>query len=326
MADQLKEKWNVAHEMLSLNKPSRMPFWGKDLKSIEYRPDLYHLGEMEQVERGRVAQTTDGKRKMTWDGGVWAVDAQEKYHTYEDVINLDPTKIAVEPVGAEMLGEMRRLFDGCAKTAFPIPLHYGTLVTRSVIEFGWEPFLEASAQEPERLGMILDRFGEASLAVVRGWCSIPGVEFMIVHDDIAATRGPIMSPRWYRKYVFPWYARIFAEIHARGRKVLYISDGNYAPVLDDILATGPDGLYIESSSMDPVEFMRRGGKDKYYLLKTENRTADLGTPEQIIAEVRLLKDLHAQYPGMFIYRGGGNPPPENLAAFEQAVQQDLVYA
>jgi hypothetical protein len=322
----LQDKWNLAHHMLSLKKPGRMPFWGKDLKSVEYRPDLYHLGEMEHVERGRVVQTTDGKRKMTWDGGVWAVDAQEKYHTYEDVLKLETASIEVEPVGQAMLGEMQRLFDGCAQVAFPVPLHYGTLVTRAVIEFGWEPFLEASALEPERLGKILDRFGEASLAVVKGWCSIPGVEFMIIHDDIAATRGPIMSPRWYRKYAFPWYARLFAEIHARGKKVLYISDGNYAPVLDDILATGPDGLYIESSSMDPGDFMLRGGSDRYYLLKTENRTADMGTPAQIEEEVRLLGDLHGQYPGMFIYRGGGNPPPENLAAFERAVQQYLVYS
>lgn len=61
---------------------------------------------MEHVERGG-QETAGGKRKVTWDGGVWAVDAQETYKS-DDVFALNPDAIPVEEVGPTMLAEMRR--------------------------------------------------------------------------------------------------------------------------------------------------------------------------------------------------------------------------
>jgi hypothetical protein len=231
----------------------------------------------------------------------------------------------VEETGPAMLGEMARLLAEKAGGCFPTPLHYGTLITRAVIEFGWEPFLLASAVDPERMGQILDCFGEASVAGVRGWAQIPGVELIVVHDDIAATRGVMMSPEWYRRYAFPWYARLFAAVHEAGRKVLYISDGNYLQVLDDLLTTDPDGLYVETSSMSPRQVLQRAGRDRLYLIKSDNRTIDFGTPEEITAELADLAALHMEYPGIMMYRGGGNPLPGNAEAFEHGYQDLLVY-
>ena len=325
MTTQLEQRIARLRKAINLQRPDRMPLVGQDARSCEYRPDLYHLGEMEHVERGQVATSKDGKRKVTWDGGVWAVDAQEKYHSADDVLNVALERFAPEEVGPAMLAEMRRIYNEKAAVAFVTPWHYGTLISRAVIEFGWEPFLLASALDPERMGQILDRFGQASLAVIQGWMQISELELLVVHDDIAGTRGVIMSPRWYRRYVFPWYERFFAAIHAAGRKVLYISDGNYAQVLDDILATGADGLYIESSSMNPRAFMQRAGRDKLYMLKSDNRNIDFGTPDEIRREVQEIAALHAEYSGMMMYRGGGNPLPGNAEAFEAAFQEFLVY-
>jgi hypothetical protein len=253
------------------------------------------------------------------------VDAKEKYKDYTDVLNVSLDLFEVEEVGDRMLGEMRRLFADMAKRAFPLPLHYATLVTRATIEFGWEPFLTAAALDPKKFARVLARFGEASLAVARGWAETEGVELIAIHDDIAATRGPFMNPQWYREYAFPWYRRIFAAIHERGKKVLYIGDGNYAPLLDDFLAAGPDGLYVETTSMDPAAFMRRAGRDKLYLVKTDSRHIDFGSPEDIRRELTTLRDLHAEFPGMMIYRGGGNPKPGNAEAFARGYKELLIY-
>jgi hypothetical protein len=183
----------------------------------------------------------------------------------------------------------------------------------------------AAAIDPDRFGRILDRFGQASLAVMRGWLETEGTELINIHDDIAGTRGVFMSPEWYREYVFPWYSRIFAAIHEKGRKVLYVSDGNYMSVLDDILGTEPDGLYIESTSMDPEELMHRAGKDKFFLIKSNSRNTDFGTPEDIYEELRKLRELHKEFPGMMMYRGGGNPRPGNVEAFDRYYQKLLIY-
>lgn len=314
----------LMRQVLARQRPDRLPC--STWQAIEYRPEIYHLGEMDHLPQvGEVEVSADGRRRFTRDGGVWAVGDRERYRTHEDVLAAAPESFEVETVGPPMLGTMATLARRAAMASFPWPWHYGTLVTRATIEFGWEPFLTAAALEPERFGHLLDCFGEASLAVVQGWSRTPGVELVIVHDDIAATRGPILSPEWLRRYAFPWYERLFAAVHEAGRQVLYISDGNVLPVLDDILAAGPDGLFIETSSMDPAAVMARGGPDKLYLVKTDNRAVDLGTPEQVREELQGLRQLHRQYPGMMMYRGGGNPTLAQAAAFEQAYRDLLVY-
>jgi hypothetical protein len=107
--------------------------------------------------------------------------------------------------------------------------------------------------------------------------------------------------------------------------VLFISDGNYSEILDDLLELRPDGLYVESSSMKPGDFMRRAGRDKLFLIKTNSLTIDFGKPEDIYKELAALRDLHQEFPGMMIYRGGGNPRPGNAEAFESYFRDLLVY-
>jgi hypothetical protein len=325
MNDELERRTTRMRQAIRLQRPDRMPFSG-DWGIIEYRKDVYHLGEPELVpEIGQVVLSKDGKRSYTRNGGVWAVGDGERYKDEKDVLSLDPEQFAVEQVGPAMLDEMRRLYAERARTCFPLPWHYGTLVTRAVLEFGWEPFLVAAAVDPRRLGVLLDRFGAASLAVARGWTEVEGVELIVIHDDIAGTRGVFMQPEWYRRYVFPWYRRIFETIHEGGKKALYISDGNYLPVLDDLLETGTDGLYIESTSMEPKVVMQRAGATKLYMLKSDSRNVDLGTAQEIWTELEKLRALHADYPGLMLYRGGGNPRPGNAEAFVRAYNKLLVY-
>lgn len=324
MPTPLEEKFARIRQVLRLERPDRLPCG--DTVTVEYRPDVYHLGDAEPLpEPGHIGRSKDGRRLVTRDGGVWAVDAKEKYRDEQDVLNVDLAQFEVEAVAGPMLSAMSRLLEEKARSGFPVPLHYGTLITRATIEFGWEPFLIASALEPERFAKILDRFGQASLAVAKGWARTDRTELIIIHDDIAGTRGLLLSPDFLRQYVFPWYAKVFSAIHETGRKVLYISDGNYSEALDSLLALGPDGLYVESSSMAPGDFMRRAGQDKLFLIKTDSRAVDFGTPEDIRRELAGLRELHQEFPGMMIYRGGGAPRPGNAEAFARCYDELLVY-
>jgi len=320
----VRESFECMQKALRLERPSRMPCG--DHAMVEYRPDVYHLGDRGPLPPpGKIGRTKDGKRMVTRDGGVWPTDARENYRDHNDVLDVDLNRFKVEEVGEPMLSVMERLLKERSEKAYPVPMHYGTLITRATIEFGWEPFLMAIALDPERFGKILDRFGEASLAVAEGWAQTDGTEVIVIHDDIAATRGLFIHPEFSRRYVLPWYDRIFSTIHKAGRKVLFISDGNYSEILDDLLELRPDGLYVESSSMKPGDFMRRAGRDKLFLIKTNSLTIDFGKPEDIYKELAALRDLHQDFPGMMIYRGGGNPRPGNAEAFENYFRELLVY-
>jgi hypothetical protein len=319
-----KERQQIFDDMVKGKKPSRFPM--DAVGYIEYRKDVYHLGEpAKDIKAGEVLTSADGTKKYTKDGGAWDISSKQKYHDYNDVINVDLNRFIIEDVGEEMLSEMQTLFDEKAKTHVPIPWHYGTLMSRSEIEFGWEPLLMASALEPDAFSEVLDRIGESSLRVVDGWSRLEGVELIIAHDDIAATKELIWSPDFLRKYVFKWYKKFFDKIHENGKKVLYITDGNYARVIDDILELNPDGLYCESASIDPEFVMGKGGPELFYLLKTNARTMDTGGREDILEEVLKIKSLHERYPKIFSYLGGGTVKPENRNIFNEYYEKYLIY-
>ena len=54
------------------------------------------------------------------------------------------------------------------------------------------------------------------------------------------------------------------------------------------------------------------------LIKTDNRAQDHGTPADIHAEMRTIRELWEDYPAISMYRGGGGLRPANVAAFDQA--------
>ena len=324
----LEAKYCRMRQVLNLERPDCLPLM-LNCASRQYRQAFYTKADPDEgakveIQEGEVRYSADGRTAYTRSGGMWRLGRKEAYRDGEDVLNTDLEPFEPESVGPEMRREMTRLHAEMAGEGFPNPWHYGTLVTRATIEFDWEPFLTAAVMDEERFDEILSCFGQASLAVAQGWARTEGIELITIHDDIAATRGPILSPAWYRQHAFPWYERIFQAIHAQGRKVLFLSDGNYLPILDDILALGPDGLYVESTSMDPELLMQRAGRDIFYLVKSNTRNIDHGEPEDVRKELLKLRELHQEYPGIFMYRGGSRKP-ECVAAFDRYYEEYLVY-
>jgi len=292
----------------------------------EYRKDIYNQGEpAKDIKAGDILLSADGTKKHTKDGGIWDLAGKQKYHNWEDVINVDLNKFIIEDVNEVMLSKMQNQFNKKSQTHVTVPWHYGTLMTRCQIEFGWEPLLEASALEPESLKPIIDHIALSTLSVLDGWSRLEKVDLVIMHDDIASTQGLIWSPEFLKKYVLVWYKKFFDKIHENGKKVLYITDGNYLKIIDDLLLLKPDGLYIESSSIDPSAIMEKGGKDLFYLLKTDSRIMDFGNESDIKSEVMRIQNLHKSYPKIFSYTGGGLVKPENKLIFEKYYNKYLVY-
>jgi hypothetical protein len=75
-----------------------------------------------------------------------------------------------------------------------------------------------------------------------------GIEAGFLGDDIAFKSGPLFHPDWLRKHYFPRLARAIDAAHRRGISVLFHSDGNLNPILDDLVAAGIDGL-------NPIEIL-----------------------------------------------------------------------
>jgi len=156
---------------------------------------------------------------------------------------------------------------------------------------GLELFCYAYADDPD----LVSRWVEAlNLHEVARVAMLPKAYEMgpvaLVYSDIADSQATLFSPAFLHKELMPRLERLVAAWHSHGVKVIYHSDGNLWEVLDDLVATGIDGLNpLEPlSGMDAAAVRARyprlvlvGGVDASRLLA-------FGTPDEVRAEVRRL--------------------------------------
>ncbi|MCC7263914.1 MAG: hypothetical protein IT369_15485 [Candidatus Latescibacteria bacterium] len=150
-------------------------------------------------------------------------------------------------------------------------------------EIGLEAFSYCLADEPEVVVELLERNTLHAISLAEHYPADHGIALGFLGDDIAFKSGPLLSPAWMRQHYFPRLARVIAAWHGQGIKVLFHSDGNLHPILDDLVDAGIDGLNpIEVlAGMDIVAIHRRhpqlfmaGGIDVSQLLP-------FGSPQEV---------------------------------------------
>jgi hypothetical protein len=119
---------------------------------------------------------------------------------------------------------------------------YNTLFMWPLLTFGWELFLECSLDP--RFERVLEEFAEINRRVFRAFARLP-IRFVVCHDDIVITRGPVCSPAWMRRHVFPRYEEYWDILRAAGKDVIFMSDGCMDAFADDVMACGALGIISE---------------------------------------------------------------------------------
>ncbi len=158
---------------------------------------------------------------------------------------------------------------------------------------GWDLFTDLLTGRPE----ILVEFMEARTAMqverahaVADASLSPAV---LIACDIAHKEGPLVSPKFMAEEYFSRVKRIVDAYHEHGMKVFYHSEGNLWPMMEDLAATGIDGLNpCEPQSHMDIERVREkypqlvlwGGVDNSYLLVN-------GTKEDVRRRVERLKEI-----------------------------------
>ncbi len=191
---------------------------------------------------------------------------------------------------------------------------------------GFEAFCTMLHDDYELVEAIVQRLGDETLQFLDKLLSYDTVGAVAMCDDIAYTSGPMISPHWLRKLVFPWVTR-FAEIcHDHGRPVIFHSDGKLDMVMEDIIRTGVDGLNpIEPKCMDIVQVKRKYG-DRIALFGNVDLgyTLTRGTPTEVKDEVRYLIKHVAPGGGYILGSANSIPkyvPVDNFRALVEAAYE-----
>ena len=119
---------------------------------------------------------------------------------------------------------------------------YNTMFMWPLLTFGWELFLE-TCLDP-RFERIMEEFAEINRRVFRTFARLP-VNFVLCHDDIVTSMGPVCPPDWMNKYIFPRYEEFWGLVKATGKEVLFMADGRMDAYTEDIFACGARGIISE---------------------------------------------------------------------------------
>jgi hypothetical protein len=276
------------------------------------RPRLDLEGESSTVD-------AEGGRHVRWgDGETDDWDHGQAFHTVEDVFAFSPLEhgdfrdwTVVERLDFRDEERLYQTYRGrypadwgdrapegsTASTGF-----YNTMFMWPLLTFGWELFLETCLDE--RFARIMDEFAEINRRVFRVFARLP-VNFIVCHDDIVNSRGPVCSPHWMRRYIFPRYEEFWGIVKAAGKEVIFMSDGRMDAYANDIMACGARGIISEPYT--DYKAIARRHHDCFLAGEGDNRVLMRDNPAEIDAMVRQMLDT-AQLTGGYMMSIGNHIP------------------
>ncbi|MDI7274647.1 MAG: uroporphyrinogen decarboxylase family protein [Anaerolineae bacterium] len=192
---------------------------------------------------------------------------------------------------------------------------------------GMDALLLDMYERPELAERLLDRVTELDCFVVRRYAEA-GVDLVRTGDDIGTQRGMMISPALWRRWLKP---RLAALIQAARRarptiKVLYDSDGNFEPVIPDLIEVGVDVLApVQPECVDPARLKREYGAHlSFWGSIGVQSTLPFGTAGDVREEVRTRMLTIGAGGGLVIAPSHVIPPEtpwENVVAFFEAVRE-----
>ena len=194
------------------------------------------------LSRGRTTRMGHAAYAELADGSSdFDTRVESPFRGLDDMLALDPCREYGELDAGALAADLERRYqERCRR--FPSTLNMGgvyiTIVSGLIEILGWENLLLALAY-PRDFQRLLDGYVEWVEQFFRAYArtSIP---VLMCHDDICWTRGPIVSPDWYRSAYFPRLRRLLAPWKEAGKKVIFTSDGDYTLFFDDLVRCGCD--------------------------------------------------------------------------------------
>lgn len=199
---------------------------------------------------------------------------------------------------------------------------YITLLSGLIYLFGWDQLLLAAGIDAIRFGRLADRY---RLWIQPYFDTLANAEapVVMVHDDFVWSNGPFLHPDWYRRFLFPNYHKLFDPLRQAGKILLFTSDGDYTLFLDDLVATGVNGLVLEPFT-DMALVAHRFGDRLCFIGNADTRILLTGTHDDIRNEVARCLAIGKNCPGYFMAVGNhipANTPVENALFYNQAYEE-----
>jgi uroporphyrinogen decarboxylase len=250
----------------------------------------------------------------------WVTEKADLIRTWEDVENFPwPTAAQLDYSNLEKVQQY-------LPPTMKVIATFGHIFTATWQLMGFENFCLLLHDDLDLVRATVRRIGEEVLKQVERILAIDGVGAVCFQDDIAYNSGPIISIRLLKEIFFPWLSEIAALCHAKGKPLIYHTDGNATALLPEIIQAGADAFQaIEPKSMDIIAVKQQYGSQLALMGNLDlGYTLTRGSPQEVEAAVKhLIKHVA---PGGGFLLGSCNSitnyvPVENFRALLRATYE-----
>ncbi|MBQ9408969.1 MAG: hypothetical protein IJU28_06230 [Clostridia bacterium] len=174
--------------------------------------------------------------------------------------------------------------------------------------FGIEAHLYSFFDEPELYHRILEDLSAFQLKVLERIYSVCTPEFMTIAEDMSYNKGPMLSEKMFREFIYPYYRSIIPFIRAHGTRVIIDSDGDITEMVPWLIDAGVEGaLPLEYQAGVDVNRLRRDFPD-FILIGGFNKRIMKDGREAMEKEFERL--LPAMRSGKFVPSVDHQTPPD----------------
>lgn len=147
-----------------------------------------------------------------------------------------------------------------------------------LLSMGWEGFSYALCDDRALVEALFDLYTDWYARAVKHICRL-GFDFIWAGDDIAAKDGPLVSPRLFRELFLPYWRRVAEAISLPW---IFHTDGDFLPVLDDLLSLGMNALHpLEPDAVDIGALKRRVGARVTLVGNIDINVLSMGSPAEV---------------------------------------------
>lgn len=221
------------------------------------------------------------------DEGAWAVGMPIDYsvQSTQDLKHFTPP----DPNKPSRMDPIKRAADLRSKDDLAlIGAVRGPFANTAYHFVGMVNTMMAIYDNPDFLSSAFSMLVDFDIEVCRQMVEI-GVDILWITEDIAGTSGPLINPIQYRNLVLPHLRQLLDAINEIGVPVVFHSDGNVIPFIDDLIAAGISGLNpIERTSGMELNVLKSEYGDRICLLGNVDNKIVLteGTLEDVENDVK----------------------------------------
>jgi uroporphyrinogen decarboxylase len=203
---------------------------------------------------------------------------------------------------------------------------YGSHFEKAYFARGFENLMADMAGNYEFAKNLHRKIIEKNLVMLENFLYLPEIDGVLLGSDWGSQRGLLMSPAVWDDMIRPGEQVEYDLVHAYGKDIWLHSCGDVSALVPRLVEMGLDVLNpVQPECMDIKRLKAEyGDKLTFWGAISTQQTLPFGTPEQVKAEARRVRDLLSRGGG-YIFSPSqsiqGDVPVENIQALLEVARE-----